>query len=114
VFKYEKGLLKEFGYKVGINGLPESQRRQILDHIYDKRLDFNDNSTYLKEWGEPQSDKRLQKIAESIAAFSRNAKRRNIKSLSKAIQDWEADLAYLKKTYYNGRFTFQWPHTITS
>jgi hypothetical protein len=70
-----------------------------------------DNREYLNEWGEPKTARRLQKLAESIAAFTRNAKRRNEKNFSKAIQDWEADLAYLKKTYYDNRFSFRWPRT---
>lgn len=111
VFKYEEGLLRQYGYKVGASGLPVSQRRQILDSVFLQPLAFLDDTIYLSEWGEPNTSRRLQKLAESIAAFTRNAKRRNMSSFSKAIQDWEADLAYLKRTYYDGRFYFQWPRT---
>jgi hypothetical protein len=114
VFKREEGLLRQCGYKVGISGLPESQRRQILDSIFLHSLSFTDDTAYLSEWGEPNTDRRLKKLAESIASFTRNAKRRNKDSFSKAIQDWEADLAYLKRTYYDGRFYFQWPRTGVS
>ena len=111
VFKYEEGLLKQCGYKVGASGLPESQRRQILDSVFLQPLAFVDDTTYLSEWGEHNTSRRLQKLAESIAAFTRNAKRRNTSSFNKAVQDWESDLAYLKRTYYDGRFYFQWPRT---
>ena len=115
VFKYGEGLLRQCGYKVGVSGLPENQRRQILDSVFLQPLAFLDDTTYLNEWGEPNTSRRLQKLAESIAAFTRNAKRRkkrrNMNSLSKAIQDWEADLAYLKRTYYDGHLYFQWPRT---
>ncbi len=110
VFKYEEGLLRQYGYKVGMNGLSESERWEILDTVFLRPLQMDD-AAYSSEWGEPRSAKRLQKLAESIAAFTRNAKRRRRGSLSKAIQDWETDLAYLKRTYYNNRFSFQYPRT---
>lgn len=112
IFKYEQGLLKHCGYRVGAKGLPANQRRQILDDIFLRPLPSTiDNNSYLNEWGQPNTAKRLKKLAESIAAFTRNAKRRNTSSLDKAIQDWEDDLTYLKLTYYNGSFYFQWPRT---
>jgi len=97
VFKQEEGLLKYCGYKVGASGLPENRRRQILDNIFLHSLPSMGNSSYLQEWGEPSSERRLKKLAESIAAFTRNARRRNSNGLSKAIQDWESDLTYLKQ-----------------
>lgn len=111
VFRYSKGLLKHCGYEVGENGLPESQRRQILDSVFLERLPFVNGTAYLSEWGEPSTSRRLQKLANCIATFARNARRRNSGNLSQAIQDWEADLAYLKRTYHNGRFHFSWPQT---
>jgi len=110
-FKHEEGLLRNYGYKVGIHGLNQSERLEILNSIFLRPLTLMDNREYLNEWGEPKTARRLQKLAESIAAFTRNAKRRNEKNFSKAIQDWEADLAYLKKTYYDNRFSFRWPRT---
>jgi hypothetical protein len=110
-FKHEEGLLRHYGYKVGIHGLNQSERLEILDSIFLRPLILMDNREYLNEWGEPKTARRLQKLAESIAAFTRNAKRRNETNFSKAIQDWEADLAYLKKTYYDNRCSFRWPRT---
>jgi len=110
-FKYEEGLLRRYGYKVGKNGLSESERWQILDTIFLHPSLQIDDAAYLSAWGEPNSAERLQKLAESIAAFTRNAKRRSRGNFSKAIQDWETDLAYLKRTYYNNRFSFQYPRT---
>ncbi|MEO1376361.1 MAG: hypothetical protein AAFW70_19065 [Cyanobacteria bacterium J06635_10] len=111
VFKYEQGLLKHYGYKVGRSGLSQTERWEILDRVFSQPSLQMDNTAYLNEWGEPKSAKRLRKIADSIAAFTRNAKRRNRSSFSKAIQDWETDLAYLKRTYYNNYFSFQYPRT---
>ncbi len=52
---------------------------------------------------------RLRKTAESIAAFARNAKRKSDNALARAVSAWEADLAYLKKTFDDGRYDFPWP-----
>jgi hypothetical protein len=111
VFKYEQGLLKHYGYKVGKSGLSQTARWRILDRVFSQPLLQIDNAAYLSEWGEPKSAKRLQKMVDSIAAFTRNAKRRNRRSFSKAIQDWETDLAYLKRSYYDNYFSFVYPRT---
>ncbi len=33
-FKYEEGVLRHYGYKVGMNGLSESERWEILDTVF--------------------------------------------------------------------------------
>ena len=48
-------------------------------------------------------------MAESIAAFARNAKRRRQINLNDAIGEWEADLEFLYEEYYVGHFHFAWP-----
>ncbi|MFN9533251.1 MAG: hypothetical protein ACK59W_02175, partial [Pseudanabaena sp.] len=61
-------------------------------------------------WGEPNSAERLQKLSRSISMFARIAKGRTNGDFSKAIQDWESDLDYLKKNYYDTNyFSFQYP-----
>ena len=111
VFPDETGLLRQYGYKVGANGLPERQRRQILDSVFLKPFPFVNDTAYLREWGEPNTSQRLQKLANCIATFARIAKRKKTSDCSESIQDWEADLAYLKRTYYDGRFDFRWSRT---
>ena len=111
-FSYEEGLLSCYGYKVGIKGLPELERHKILDAVFTLPLLSVNSETYLREWGEPNSKERLQKLSRSIAAFARTAKGRTNGDFRKAIQDWESDLIYLKKTYYNTNyFSFQYPIT---
>jgi hypothetical protein len=111
-FNYEEGLLSFYGYKVGIKGLPELERYKILDAVFTRPLLPMNSEAYLKEWGEPNSKERLQKLSRSIAAFARTAKGRTNGDFSKAIQDWESDLMYLRKTYYNANhFSFQYPIT---
>jgi hypothetical protein len=111
-FNYEEGLLGFYGYKVGIKGLPELERHKILDAVFTLPLLSMNSEAYLREWGEPNSAERLQKLSRSIAAFARTAKGRTNGDFRKAIQDWESDLIYLKKTYYNTNyFSFQYPIT---
>lgn len=111
-FNYEEGLLSFYGYKVGIKGLPELERHKIIDAVFTLPLLSVNSEAYLREWGEPNSAERLQKLSRSIAAFARTAKGRTNGDFRKAIQDWESDLIYLKNTYYNTNyFSFQYPIT---
>ncbi|OYU51940.1 MAG: hypothetical protein CFE27_08710 [Alphaproteobacteria bacterium PA1] len=73
----QEGLLNFMGYKVG-NTEGESQRVRelILAEIFNGSLPPVFPKQYLQEWGLPSSSVRLQKLAEAIAAFTRNAKRR--------------------------------------
>jgi hypothetical protein len=46
-----------------------------------------------------------------VAAFARNAKRRDASAYAKPIDDWENDLALLRQGYYVRVFHFGWPAT---
>jgi len=112
----DDGLLAHLGYRVGHNAERRSLRYGILDSAFrlspiPNTFDFD----YREEWGSAESGKRLRKLAETIAAFARNAKRKNNPALLKAIGDWESDLSWLKQTYYDGRFDrqFNWPDTVS-
>ena len=112
----DDGLLKHLGYRVGHNAERRSLRYGILDRAFRlSPIPPNFDFDYREEWGSPESGKRLRKLAETIAAFARNAKRKNNPSLLKAIGDWEADLSWLRQTYYDGRFDqqFDWPDTMS-
>jgi hypothetical protein len=63
------------------------------------------------EWGELQTAQRLRKLADTLAAFTRNAKRQAAVSYAAAIDDWEADLIFLYDRYYVNLFRFEWPAT---
>jgi hypothetical protein len=94
---------------VGVTqGLPETARRELLDEIYSGELPRVNSLEYMEAWGTPASATRLRKMADSIATFARNAKRRASPSLV-AISEWEGDLGYLRKTYYAGKYDFKWP-----
>ena len=99
------------GYKTGKSGKRQSERRKILDEVFRAKLPQINGPDYIAEWGGPSSTRRLQKMAESIASFARNAKRDRRNDKRVAIQHWEADLEYLNIKYYTDRSGFPWPTT---
>lgn len=105
----EIGLLRSSGYKVGQNGIHPAIRMKILNYIFlaDDLSDVDDKD-YASEWGEPKTSERLYKLAHTIAALTRNAKR-HPHDKSEAISDWEQDLEYLRETFYEGWGDFPWP-----
>lgn len=106
------GMLAYLEYRVGrTQGQPLGVRRAILDRVVEGTLPLYGGLDYYEAWGEAGSAARLQKLAEAIAAFTRNAKRRNSNRLSDAIAEWEEDLEYLYRKYYLPRFAFGWPGT---
>lgn len=108
----EIGLLRHMGYRVGkTKGLPSAKRREILEKAFNFRLpNTNLPRSYIEEWGNPKSKERLQKMANSLAAFCRRERKQNH---DVAASDYEEDLKWLHDTFYRGRFKFQWPQTYT-
>jgi len=109
------GMLGFLGYSVGQNGELRTTRQRILrDLFFEVNLPKVDNQAYVDKWGAPESGARLRKMAQSIASFCRGARRRDDFAMSVAIEEWEEDLAWLKSTYYDGKFDrqFQWPETF--
>jgi hypothetical protein len=103
-----EGMLATFGYHVGeTNGVSEAKRRFLLDQIFSINLPPINSVFYMKEWAAPGTQARLKKLAETLAAFTRNKKRDSSKNFLKACEEWEADLRYLKEKYY--RQNFDWP-----
>jgi hypothetical protein len=91
------------------SGAYRTQRRAILDYVFNERVPKVQSQEYMDEWGEPQSVKRLGKMANSLAAFCRHAKRRKSGDFEHAIAEWEEDLKYLKDAYYAKTSGFKWP-----
>lgn len=106
---YKEGLLSFVGYRVGRNGIEKEVRQRILDCVFHNDLPQVDSDEYMRHWSEPRSAARLKKMAESLAAFTRNAKRKSLCDYRDAVADWEIDLDYLFRTYYRGHFGFAWP-----
>src|SRR5205814_877233 len=77
-FWYTEGILSFMGYHVGQYGVIASHRQDILDYVFHEQLPRVNNGEYMRSWGTPKSSSRLRKMAESLAAFARNAKRNRI------------------------------------
>jgi hypothetical protein len=108
----KEGLLSYMGYHVGNTlGVVASKRRKILTEVFCGAVPPLFPRHYLEQWGKPSSPHRLMKLAETLASFVRNAKRKNTDSLAMAIDQWTADLEYLYLEYYVGKFHFGWPTT---
>jgi hypothetical protein len=105
-----EGLLKYMGYRVGLGASSSRQAREsVLAGIFECVVPPVFERSYIKEWATPKSPARLQKMAETIAALTRNAKRRRDARMGSAIKDWEQDLEFLYYEYYVGHFRFAWP-----
>ena len=108
----QRGMLSFLGYHVGeTDPAPPNVRWRILEYAFECHLPPLDGPAYYLEWGMPLTAQRLKKMANTLAALTRNAKRRDAMSYGKAIDDWEDDLALLCDKYYLDFFHFGWPAT---
>jgi hypothetical protein len=108
----DKGMLSLLEYRVGeTNPTPDDIRWCILQFVFECHLPPMEDAINNLDWGMPQTAQRLKKLANSLAAFTRNAKRQNTVSLATAIDDWEHDLGLLHEKYYLQFFHFGWPAT---
>ena len=102
------GVLKCMGYTVGKRGLSVAARRLILENAYKGSIPNVQSKEHMEEWGETSTNRRLKKMANAIASFAKNHKRKQVPSFE-AIEDWQEDLQWLKNSFYRGNF--QWPST---
>jgi hypothetical protein len=110
IYSVTEGVLGYLGYAVGErSSLTESQRQAILSRVFQMHLPPIESPSYMKEWASPRSAARLKKMANSIASFARQAKRRRNADMREAVTSWEADLRMLHDEYYIGKFGFGWP-----
>jgi len=104
-----RGILRFLGYSTGVSAPSASERRAILDDAFLKPLPNVNSAEYMKSFGSPGSAVRLKRLAQSIASFTKNAKKKSQPSLGTAIEQWEGDLEYLRTKFYVGRYDFPWP-----
>jgi hypothetical protein len=108
----KEGLLRAMGYQVGQGqGGDERFRRLLLCQVFEGPVPAIGSRAYIAGWGQPNSVARLKKMADSIASFVCNAKRKRTAALQVAIEDWEGDLQYLHDRYYRPDLPFGWPDT---
>ena len=109
-FGAQQSPLHALGYRVGQTGEPDNRRREVLTNAFKGALPPVESAHYMRQWGEPNAGRRLQRIAEQLA---KNIERQsNNPTMANAIRDWRADLQWLGETFYRGTFTFDWPGAI--
>jgi len=106
------GLLSAVGYVTGRNGRSTIERRSLLRDVFERSIPQNTNVENVIEWGFPRTSQRLRKLVHSLAAFVRQEKRNYRGDYSVSISEREADLAYLKKKYYDNT-KFDWKYPVT-
>ena len=101
------------GYKVGrVRGLPDNQRRAILRSAFEGEIPDaagQDNiEEYMKQWGRPNTSRRLWRIARHLKAQI-NLRKPN-QSMAQAIVEWRRDMDWLQQELYPMiAFKFRWP-----
>ena len=105
----DQGVLGLAGYTVNsIRNLRRHDRHRLLSEVFFYRIPASVPIEYAALWGRPVSAVRLQKMATSMSSFHRLATGRSA-DMNTALARWKADLAWLKRTYYDGFFSFDWP-----
>jgi hypothetical protein len=106
----DEGALKLFGYAVSSEaGLSQSERHYRLHVVFRAVIPPFTSWPKVMEWGEPETPPRLRKMANCLAAFARNGARRSEAWMAVPVDKWRADLAHLRKRYYQDLFGFDWP-----
>ncbi len=112
--KVERSPLVLLGYRVGrAEGLPERQRREILESAYHDdnlprvALTKKDCDDYMQRWGEASTRTRLRRVACHIAWLIMKNRRRENWDL--AADDWNSDLDWMKERIYKRVMRFDWP-----
>ena len=95
------GVLSAFGYHVGDNGINDTKKRhKILDHVLEAPIPPVRDPAYVKEWGKPNSRKRIRKLERTLIGlykgFSKIKTNRQI-SYERAINQWKMDLQYIRQ-----------------
>lgn len=97
------------GYRVGkTQGMEDGERHRFLDCFFRHPLPPVVEQYCGETYSTPDSEARLKKMANVIAANCRNFKRIDAHKYRQAILDYEVDLRYLKKRYYRSGY-FPWP-----
>lgn len=106
----KEGLLARMRYHVGKDGVPTPLRRTILAQVVEGEIPPIPNPTYMDDWGDAGTEKRLQKLVNSLVFFVTDNMRFKDAARAKAIIEWQEDLDWLKTTYYKPRgYAFRWP-----
>lgn len=106
----EMGWLGYLGYKVGNSSEAPEKRREILMSAFKLPAPDYHSYIYAYEWGDPETEKRLQKLVFSLDKFLHKQHFMAGATSEKAILDWSDDLIFIKRNLYDvGTYRFRWP-----
>ncbi|HWL69448.1 MAG TPA: hypothetical protein VNS22_13835 [Geminicoccus sp.] len=94
----EKSFLKLMGYQVGVSGISAWRRQDILRRAYERPLPADMPAAMRAECGAPGSSVRLQRIVRHLR-FCIAMARPRAANLTKALSEWQADIAWLQATF---------------
>ena len=95
----KKGMMARLGYHVGEGqGLTLQARREIVDLVMTERLPFFYSPMYVKQWGEPNTKDRYDKLERFFQGMLGGA---YLGDVDRALDEWSKDLKYLEQTYKN-------------
>ena len=99
------------GYRTGkTKGMHASERKEFMDWFYMERLPTVITDCFGEMFGEPETDKRLRKMVNTLAQRCVKFKMSDAHLYRYAIADFEEDLRYLKSRFYK-EGSFPWPPT---
>jgi hypothetical protein len=116
-FEHQFSGLKVCGYSVGkTSDLNDDDRRDLLTNFLENRLNPKIVELFGDAYGDPNSVKRLMKMANVIASNCKNFKKRSNAGIYQfAIADYEKDLVFLKEHFFDpwqkGNPSLPWPNT---
>lgn len=114
--RHKRSGLNLAGYHVGIEGPSKNERRDLLTNYMRAQLHPRIIEIFGDAYGEPDSLKRVLKMANVIANVCKLRKRRkDADNFIKSISDWDSDLSFLKEYFFiplnQGLDPRPWPDT---
>ncbi len=119
-YREATSLLSILGYRTGEKarkeGLIESKRHRILREIYELSIthDIQQHLPDADEWGGPKTSTRLRRMVYCSAESTKDMKRKRSGDYQTAIDQREADLEWMKETFYIGRYEKYWEYATTN
>lgn len=96
-------------YHVGESGIHDKNNRHIkLEKAFLNPLKYtSQNEPYIKQWGAPNSRRRLWRMANHLSWCVDFLGARD--SMNTSVEHWLTDLEWLKERYYSRFMRFRWP-----
>jgi hypothetical protein len=96
-------------YHVGESGIrnPNMRHRKLEKAFSQPLRSTSRNEDYIRQWGPPNSRRRLWRMANHLSWCVSFLGSRN--SMETSVDDWLVDLEWLKERYYSRFMRFRWP-----